>query len=508
MKKITFYLALILGVIVSLVAVSGTSVQAQEDLDTILARAAARGFLITLTNPPSPDSMNYPFRPELYFFVTDAVAVDLDEFVGDLGTVPTSYRLLRTGWLTPGETYQVEASLQPGNRTVIIDTSQVANRWQVVSFGFVDTPVTASFEATTGTAGVVVGNGSGKLAFQTRNGGDIYIVNADGTGLRHLTRGLDPQLSPDGTALAFTRWENGFELFTINVDGTDETAWFSNKAQMKSPTWSADGSRLVFSHRVFLDDGGFKSFFPGTFVKRSIREGERVNFPRIPSNARGLKINDDGSIEYTIPPDAHWHLAQVDLNTQEFRDLATGSSYNYAPNWHPTDPNTIFARGDKGVFLYNTLTQTGRPVSFDGGDRGPVVLSPDGAKLALSYWQNGHWEIHAMNIDGSNRQRLTETPLKVLAENSRSQVIVTEHGYRTLTRAQPDGHKNPHWNNAAPVWSPDGSQIAFVTDRSGKWEIWIMNADGSAQRPMFPNGVLDELNFEFAGVDERMLSWR
>jgi Tol biopolymer transport system component len=96
----------------------------------------------------------------------------------------------------------------------------------------------------------------------------------------------------------------------------------------------------------------------------------------------------------------------------------------------------------------------------------------------------------------------------VLAENSRSQVIVTEHGYRTLTRAQPDGHKNPHWNNAAPVWSPDGSQIAFVTDRSGKWEIWIMNADGSAQRPMFPNGVLDELNFEFAGVDERMLSWR
>ena len=67
--------------------------------------------------------------------------------------------------------------------------------------------------------------------------------------------------------------------------------------------------------------------------------------------------------------------------------------------------------------------------------------------------------------------------------------------------------ENPHWNNAAPVWSPDGSQVAFVTDRTGQWEIWIMNADGSGQRPMFPNGVLDGLTLNYEGVDERMLSW-
>jgi Tol biopolymer transport system component len=48
---------------------------------------------------------------------------------------------------------------------------------------------------------------------------------------------------------------------------------------------------------------------------------------------------------------------------------------------------------------------------------------------------------------------------------------------------------NVKWNNAAPAWSPDGQQIAFMTDRSGKWEIWIMNADGSNQRPMFSNGA-------------------
>jgi Tol biopolymer transport system component len=67
--------------------------------------------------------------------------------------------------------------------------------------------------------------------------------------------------------------------------------------------------------------------------------------------------------------------------------------------------------------------------------------------------------------------------------------------------------QNQWWNNAAPTWSPDGSQIAFVTDRTGQWEVWIMKADGTNQRPMFSNGALAGLDLNYAGVDERMISW-
>ena len=86
----------------------------------------------------------------------------------------------------------------------------------------------------------------------------------------------------------------------------------------------------------------------------------------------------------------------------------------------------------------------------------PILVS-DGAiggggdRIAYqSLTADGAWNIFTVDLDGKNRQQLTD-----------------------------DGsiNKRPHW-------SPDGTQIAFRSDRSGSQDIWIMNADGSDQRPL------------------------
>ncbi|TEU15029.1 MAG: hypothetical protein E3J21_14360, partial [Anaerolineales bacterium] len=87
---------------------------------------------------------------------------------------------------------------------------------------------------------------TGKLVFQVCNGCDIYVINADGSGLRRLTDGMDPAWSPDGKKVAFARWRDPRGIYIIDEDGSNEILLFG-WSQAKAPAWSPDGSHIVFT---------------------------------------------------------------------------------------------------------------------------------------------------------------------------------------------------------------------------------------------------------------------
>jgi Tol biopolymer transport system component len=91
-----------------------------------------------------------------------------------------------------------------------------------------------------------------KLAFEVY-GGNMYVMNVDGSGLTDLGIGYRPQWSPDGEYLAYIITEDdGYrftrsDIYTIKIDGSDKTNLTNTIDVLEmNPTWSPEGNHIAF----------------------------------------------------------------------------------------------------------------------------------------------------------------------------------------------------------------------------------------------------------------------
>jgi len=265
----------------------------------------------------------------------------------------------------------------------------------------------------------------GRLALQTAPGGPIYVIGADGQGLRQVTVGFDPAWSPDGTRLAVARLDGEQRgLYSVALDGGGETLLFG-WSQLRWPAWTADGKTVVFSRQA----GG--------------------------KEARTICIPPYGC--FTLPGTAYWRLGAVDVAERAFRDVPSDL---LARSPAPRADGVIFYVGEQGVQA-TTLTENTNQLLRAERRAALPALSPDGSRLVYMSYLHDHYDLFVMNADGSGRAQLTRT--SALAPRP----------------AQ----------NVAPAWSPDGRSIAFLSDRDGAWRLYIMDADGGNQRPFLAEAL-------------------
>jgi len=300
----------------------------------------------------------------------------------------------------------------------------------------------------------------GALVFQTGQGGAIYAYDLATGALWPLTTGFDPAISPDGATVAFARVGNDAGLYLIDIDGSNERQIYSGPRVVASPKWSMDGTQILFNYATSetqcRDLGGGRCVTDDKFATGRYSD---------------LDINDYVSITiYT------YDIGVVAADGSSFRSLSalnTGRAPDWAPDgivYQSSDGIQVMSTqgGDSHVILFDPLTQVDQDPDWAGGR---IVFQRPGAS---------HWEIWTADANGANITALTQ-PQTVLVDHLPS--------------------------NVSPAYSPDGSQIAFLSNRTddgeaGAWRIWVMNADGSNQRAL-PIDVA--INYTFGA--EQMVSW-
>ncbi|MFC2037620.1 DPP IV N-terminal domain-containing protein [Chloroflexota bacterium] len=298
------------------------------------------------------------------------------------------------------------------------------------------------------------GEPTGRLVFQTTFGGTFYAINVDGSGLQSITHGIDPVWSPDGQQIAFVRWEEPRGVWVVDSDGSNAMRVFEWPRETRVPSWSPDGEQIVFmrQHRGRIGE-----------IERCVARGEKV-------------------FCFTLPPNPHYNLGVVRVDDGSFWEpLPSSTERSLTPDWSPSGDQIAYA-DVYGIFIQSADGQDRYQLTYNNKDISPA-WSPDGQRVAFVRRQHDHWEIYVVDADGRNLRRLTTTP------------------------ARSDGVPA---NSVSPAWSPDGNYIAFLTDRTGAWEIWVMRADGAnasgGPKPLFDT-ELDGLTLEYAFHDERALSW-
>lgn len=243
------------------------------------------------------------------------------------------------------------------------------------------------------------------------------------------------------------------QLFTIKPDGTGlkQITHFKGSGGTNA-AWSKDSSRIVFTRH--WDPGGPK---------------EKLVLYTINANGTGAKALPGGGDIAVSPnwfPDGRrivfleihsGRLMVINADGTGLRSAGVPGTGGDSACFLTGGQRIAFLRekpsgGSRAVFVAGLFGHGLKRITPWGGYADKIDCSPDGKRIVLSkpeFGQDGKSSnVYTMRSDGSDVVQLTH---------------------------QTGGEIN----DGADSWSPDGTKIAFVSNRTGTYQIWTMNADGT-----------------------------
>ena len=354
-----------------------------------------------------------------------------------------------------------------------------------------------------------------------------------------------PRLSPDGKLLAYVALKNGKRsIWLKQISGGDAFTQKQDDSVDDSPLWSPDGGQIAF----FSEKGGRTGIWAapalggaatllaptngrGALVRWS-SDGSTIYYEMpAPSNLYALnvgtkevtKLTDFGPSQVTergfsVSPDEK-SIAYVDREGNQSDIWKAGlrgenpvrvtkdASDDSGPTWHP-DGNRILYNSDRnGTKQINVVNVGGgQPKQLTTSDTDSFIadISRDGTKILLTSSKDDA-DLWGVPTDGGKESQVTSN-IGVefwpdVSPNGREMV------YQAIRRSSTGGKvlncllftqdlgNNPRLSQLAadgfaPLWSPDGSRIAYFRSEAGNNALWVATVNAADARPVTESGVL------------------
>lgn len=377
--------------------------------------------------------------------------------------------------------------------------------------------------------------------------GDLYLVSDQGGLARRLTshEGLEifPRFSPDGKHIAFTaQYDGNSEVYIMPAEGgipkrITYTACLNRDdiSDRMGPnnivmTWTNDSKNVVYRTRgksfndfkgqLFLApvDGGMSEQLPLAYASwcSYSPDGNKLALNQVFREFRTWKYYKGGMA------DDIWIF---DFKTKKIENITNNVAQDIFPMWHE---NKIYFLSDRdrtmNLFVYDLnnkniekLTNfTDFDIKFPSLGKGYIVF------------ENGGY-IYKFNL---NDNKLTKLQIQIQEDFANSRNIIKDVSKSaTNVHICPDGSRltlsargdifsvpakngitknltqssNAHDRN--PVWSPDGKYIAYLSDKSGEYQIYIQEPDkvnSEKQLTNFEKGYIYKLVWS---PDSKNLLW-
>ncbi len=264
-----------------------------------------------------------------------------------------------------------------------------------------------------------------QLVFYSDRDGDddIYIMDADGSGVRQLTdepgRDYEADSSPDGRTLVFSSQradDEGAQLFLMAIDGSDVRRLTLSGGESGQVTddyahWSPDGGSIVFQ-RTTSPVGGSPDADIWLIDVETGEERQLTDTPEDWDSTPSFAA-DGKSVLFESNREGGFRVQRLNLETMEVVALTSGEGTDAEAKESPDGKLVAFASTRDGGFNVYVMDADGgnvrRLTDSEADDRCPQ-WSPDGKMLSFYSERDGDREIYVMNADGSEQRRLTDSP--------------------------------------------------------------------------------------------------